>query len=38
MDEERRLEGLETGRPFEIAAEICREEAGAHEQISETKI
>lgn len=38
MDEERRLEGLETGRPFEIAAETCREEIGTHEQTSETKI
>lgn len=38
MDEERRLEGLETGKPLEIAAEVCREETGAHEQTSETKI
>ncbi|KAL6259073.1 hypothetical protein P5V15_008994 [Pogonomyrmex californicus] len=37
MDEERRLEGLETGRPLEIA-EVCREEIGTHEQTSETKI
>ncbi|XP_018373275.1 PREDICTED: excitatory amino acid transporter-like [Trachymyrmex cornetzi] len=38
MDEERRLEGLETGKPLEIAAESCREEPGVHEQTSETKI
>lgn len=38
MDEERRVEGLETGRPLEIATEGCREETGAHEQTSETKI
>ncbi|KAG5331911.1 EAA1 protein, partial [Acromyrmex charruanus] len=38
MDEERRLEGLETGKPLEIAAESCREELGVHEQTSETKI
>ncbi|XP_018052354.1 PREDICTED: excitatory amino acid transporter-like [Atta colombica] len=38
MDEERRLEGLETGKPLEIAAESCREEPGIHEQTSETKI
>ncbi|XP_024876743.1 excitatory amino acid transporter-like [Temnothorax curvispinosus] len=38
MDEERRVEALETGRPFEIATEICREETKAHEQTSETKI
>ncbi|KAG5313787.1 EAA1 protein, partial [Acromyrmex insinuator] len=38
MDEERRLEGLETGKPLEIAAESCREEPGMHEQTSETKI
>ncbi|XP_011880148.1 PREDICTED: excitatory amino acid transporter-like [Vollenhovia emeryi] len=38
MDEERRLEGLETGRPLEIVAESCREETAAHEQTSETKI
>lgn len=39
MDEERRLEGLEIGKPFEIATESCqREETIAHEQTSETKI
>ncbi|XP_012062978.1 PREDICTED: excitatory amino acid transporter-like [Atta cephalotes] len=38
MDEERRLESLETGKPLEIAAESCREEPGIHEQTSETKI
>ncbi|KAG5318441.1 EAA1 protein, partial [Acromyrmex heyeri] len=38
MDEERRLEGLETGKPLEIAVESCREELGVHEQTSETKI
>ncbi|KYN50352.1 Excitatory amino acid transporter [Cyphomyrmex costatus] len=38
MDEERRLEGLETGRPLEIATESCREEPGVYEQTSETKI
>lgn len=38
MDEERRLEGLETGRSLEIATEGCREETGGHEQTSETKI
>jgi len=38
MDEERRMEGLETGKPLEIAVEGCREETRAHEQISETKI
>lgn len=38
MDEERRLESLETGKPLEIAAESCREEPGMHEQTSETKI
>ncbi|XP_018312603.1 excitatory amino acid transporter 2 [Mycetomoellerius zeteki] len=38
MDEERRLESLETGKPLEIAAESFREEPGVHEQTSETKI
>lgn len=38
MDEERRLEGLETGRPLEIATEASREETRAHEQTAETKI
>jgi uncharacterized membrane protein len=38
MDEERRLEGLETGKPLEIATEVRREETGEHEQTSETKI
>lgn len=39
MDEERRLEGLEIGKPLEIATEGCqREETITHEQTSETKI
>lgn len=38
MDEERRLEGLEPGRPHEIVVEGCREETEVHEQTSETKI
>ncbi|XP_012530397.1 excitatory amino acid transporter [Monomorium pharaonis] len=38
MDEERKLEILETGRPLEIATEVRREETGAHEQTSETKM
>ncbi|XP_018344152.1 PREDICTED: excitatory amino acid transporter-like [Trachymyrmex septentrionalis] len=38
MDEERRLEGLETGKSLEIVTESCREEPRMHEQTSETKI
>ncbi|KAL0115266.1 hypothetical protein PUN28_010672 [Cardiocondyla obscurior] len=38
MDEERRLEGLETGKPLDITTESCREDTEAHEQTSETKI
>ncbi|XP_029674740.1 excitatory amino acid transporter-like [Formica exsecta] len=38
MDEERRLEALEIGRPFEIATEGHQQETIAHEQTSETKI
>lgn len=39
MDEERRLESLESGSPIEIAAESChREESTKQEQTCETKI
>ncbi|XP_070158681.1 excitatory amino acid transporter 2 [Polyergus mexicanus] len=38
MDEERRLEALEIGRPFEIVTEGRQQETIAHEQTSETKI
>ncbi|CAL1689240.1 unnamed protein product [Lasius platythorax] len=39
MDEERRLEGLEIGKPLETVIEGCqREETVTHEQTSETKI
>ncbi|KAM0725307.1 Excitatory amino acid transporter [Formica fusca] len=38
MDEERRLEALEIGRPFEIATEGRQQETITHEQTSETKI
>ncbi|XP_050457359.1 excitatory amino acid transporter-like [Cataglyphis hispanica] len=38
MDEERRLEALEIGRPFEIVTESRQQETIAHEQTSETKI
>ncbi|EZA52103.1 hypothetical protein DMN91_011361 [Ooceraea biroi] len=38
MDEERRLESLESGSPVEIAAEGPREESTKHEQTSETRI
>lgn len=39
MDEERRLESLEIGRPIGTTIESCqREETVTHEQTSETKI